>query len=124
MDNRLQQNFFRAGHAHEGVIVILSLICQILADSAVDTENWQRAYVERLIGTLRRECLDPFIVFHQRSLYRHLRTLVDYYHRNRVHLALEKDTPEPRPIQPPESGRIVSIPVLGGLHHRYGRRAA
>ena len=85
---------------------------------------WQRAYVERLIGTLRRECLDHFIVFHERSLYRQLRTFVDYYHRNRVHLALEKDTPEPRPIQPPESGRIVSIPVLGGLHHRYERRAA
>ena len=85
---------------------------------------WQRAYVERLIGTLRRECLDHFIVFHERSLYRQLRTFVDYYHRNRVHLALEKDTPEPRPIQPPESGRIVSIPVLGVLHHRYQRRAA
>jgi hypothetical protein len=48
----------------------------------------------------------------------------DYYHWTRVHLALEKDTPEPRPIQPPACGRIVSIPVLGGLHHRYERRAA
>ena len=85
---------------------------------------WQRAYVERVIGILRRECLDHLIVFNERSLYRHLRTFVDYYHRNRVHLALEKDTPEPRPIQPPESGRIISIPVLGGLHHRYERRAA
>ena len=75
---------------------------------------WQRAYVERLIGTLRRECLDHLIVFHERNLHRHLRTFVDYYHRNRVHLALEKDTPEPRPIQPLEFGRIVSIPVLGG----------
>jgi hypothetical protein len=67
---------------------------------------------------------EPFIVFHERSLHRHLRTFVDYYHRNRVHLALEKDTPEPRPIQPLEFGRIISIPVLGGLHHRYERRAA
>ena len=73
---------------------------------------------------LRRECLGHLIVFNERSLYRHLRTFVDYYHRNLVHLALEKDTPEPRPIQPPESGRIISIPVLGGLHHRYERRAA
>ena len=56
---------------------------------------WQRAYVERLIGTLRRECLDHLIVFHEQSLYWHLRTFVDYDHRNRVHLALEKDTPEP-----------------------------
>jgi hypothetical protein len=64
------------------------------------------------------------IVFNEGSLDRHLRTFVEYYHRNRVHLALEKDTPESRPIQPPQSGRIVSIPVLGGLHHRYERRAA
>ena len=85
---------------------------------------WQRAYVERVIGTIRRECLDHMIVFNERSLCRHLNTFIEYYHRNRVHLALEKDTPEPRPIQPPESGRIVSIPVLGGLHHRYQRRAA
>ena len=85
---------------------------------------WQRAYVERVIGTIRRECLDHLIVFNERSLHRHLQAFVDYYHQNRVHLALEKDTPEPRPIQPPESGRIVSIPVLGGLHHRYQRRAA
>jgi hypothetical protein len=83
-----------------------------------------RAYVERLIGTIRRECLDHLIVLNERSLYQHLRSFVDYYHRSRVHLALEKDTPEPRPIQPPESGTIVAIPVLGGLHHRYERRAA
>jgi transposase InsO family protein len=85
---------------------------------------WQRAYVERVIGTIRRECLDHLIGFNERSLHRHLQACVEYYHQNRVHLALEKDTPEPRPIQPPESGRIVSIPVLGGLHHRYERRAA
>jgi transposase InsO family protein len=85
---------------------------------------WQRAYIERVIGTIRRECLDHLIVFNERGLHRHLESFVGYYHRNRVHLALEKDTPEPRPIQPPESGRIVSIPVLGGLHHRYERRAA
>jgi transposase InsO family protein len=85
---------------------------------------WQRAYIERLIGTIRRECLDHLIVFNERSLYRHLQGFLEYYHRNRTHLSLEKDSPEPRPIQPPESGRIVSIPVLGGLHHRYERRAA
>jgi putative transposase len=85
---------------------------------------WQRAHVERVIGTIRRECLDHLIVFNERSLHRHLEIFVEYYHRNRVHLALEKDTPEPRPIELPESGRIVSIPVLGGLHHRYERRAA
>ena len=80
--------------------------------------------VERLIGTLRRECLDHLIVFNERSLHRHLQAFVEYHHRSRVHLALDKDAPEPRPIQPPESGGIVSTPVLGGLHHRYERRAA
>jgi transposase InsO family protein len=85
---------------------------------------WQRAYVERAIGTIRRECLDHLIVFNERSLHRQLQSFVEYYHRSRVHLALDKDAPEPRPIQPPESGRIVSTPVLGGLHHRYERRAA
>ena len=85
---------------------------------------WQRAYVERVIGTLRRECLDHVIVFNQASLSRHLRSFLDSYHGSRCHLALAKDTPEPRPVQPPDLGRIVSIPQVGGLHHRYERRAA
>jgi transposase InsO family protein len=85
---------------------------------------WQRAYVERVIGTLRRECLDHVIVFNQASLSRHLRSFLDYYYGSRCHLALAKDTPEPRPVQPPDLGRIVSIPQVGGLHHRYERRAA
>ena len=85
---------------------------------------WQRAYVERVIGTIRRECLDHLIVYNERSLYRHLKGFVEYYHFSRTHLALEKDTPEPRPIQKPECGRIVAWPVLGGLHHHYERRAA
>src|SRR3954462_4002565 len=53
---------------------------------------WQRAYVERVIGTIRRECLDQMIVFGERSLYRHLRSFIDYYHCSRTHLGLEKDT--------------------------------
>ena len=64
------------------------------------------------------------IVFNERSLYRHVQGFLEYYHRNRTHLALEKDTPESRPTQRPESGRIVSTPVLGALHNRYERRAA
>lgn len=85
---------------------------------------WQRAYVERVIGTLRRECLDHMIVFNERCLYRHLQNFVNYYHRSRTHLALEKDSPEPRPIQRPNAGQIIAIPEVGGLHHRYERRAA
>jgi hypothetical protein len=85
---------------------------------------WQRAYVERVIGTIRRECLDHVIVFDETSLQRHISAFVDYYHRTRTHLGLEKDTPEFRPVEPPDRGRIVSIPQVGGLHHRYERRAA
>lgn len=86
---------------------------------------WQRAYVERLIGTIRREYLDHVIVFHEQSLRRHLRNFVDYYHRSRTHLSLKKDSPEPRPIQQPAAGPIIAaVPEVGGLHHRYERRAA
>ena len=85
---------------------------------------WQRAYIERVIGTIRRECLDHVIIFNERSLRFHLCSFSRYYHRTRTHLALQKDTPDPRPVQPPESGPIISIPEVGGLHHRYERRAA
>jgi transposase InsO family protein len=85
---------------------------------------WQRAYVERVIGTIRRECLDHVIVFNEKSLYRHLRDFVDYYHRSRTHLGLQKDAPGSRPIQHAEAGPIISIPKVGGLHHCYERRAA
>jgi transposase InsO family protein len=84
----------------------------------------QRAYIERVIGTIRRECLDHVIVFSEAGLFRHLRNFVDYYHETRTHLALEKDTPEHRVVQVPASGRVVAIPQVGGLHHRYERRAA
>jgi transposase InsO family protein len=85
---------------------------------------WQRAYVERVIGTIRRECLDHVIVFNEASLHRHLKSFLTYYHESRTHLSLAKDTPESRPVQVPEAGRIIAIPQIGGLHHRYERRAA
>ena len=85
---------------------------------------WQRAYVERLIGTIRRECLDHVIVFNEASLHRHVKSFLAYYHESRTHLSLDKDTPETRPVQATEAGRIVTIPQVGGLHHRYERRAA
>lgn len=84
----------------------------------------QRAYVERVIGTIRRECLDHVIVFNEASLRRHLKSFLEYYHGTRTHLSLEKDTPESRPVELPESGRVVAVPQVGGLHHRYERRAA
>jgi transposase InsO family protein len=85
---------------------------------------WQRAYVERVIGSIRRECLDHVIVFHESSLRRILASYFQYYRRSRAHLSLGKDSPEPRSIQPQEMGRVVAVPQVGGLHHRYERRAA
>ena len=69
---------------------------------------WQRAYVERVIGSIRRECLDHLIVFNEVSLRRTLRSYFEYYHKSRTHLSLAKDSPEPRPIQPVEMGRVVA----------------
>jgi transposase InsO family protein len=85
---------------------------------------WQRAYVERVIGTIRRECLDHVIVLNEASLYRHVKSFVEYYHESRTHLSLAKDAPEPRPVHPPALGAVAAIPQVGGLHHRYERRAA
>ena len=84
----------------------------------------QRAYIEHVIGTIRRECLDHVIVFNEGSLSRHLKLFLEYYHGTRTHLSLEKVTPESRPVQPAESGRVVAVRQAGGLHHRYERRAA
>ena len=85
---------------------------------------WQRAFVERVVGTIRRECLDHVIVISEASLYRHLKSFVAYYHESRTHLSLDKDAPEIRPVQTADVGTIVAIPQVGGLHHRYERRAA
>ncbi len=83
---------------------------------------WQNAYVERLIGSIRRECLDHVVVLSQRHLGHLLNSYFAYYHRSRTHLALAKDAPEPRAVL--HRGEIAAIPQVGGLHHRYERRAA
>jgi transposase InsO family protein len=85
---------------------------------------WQTPYVEHLIGSIRRECLDRIVVIDESSLRCTLKSFFAYYHTSRRHLALAKDAPEPRPIQPPHIGRVVEVPKVGGLHHRYERRAA
>ncbi len=85
---------------------------------------WQNGYVERVIGSIRRECLDHAIVFGERHLRRVLREYVAYYHGSRTHLGLGKDPPEPRQIQGRGEGTVVSEPLLGELHHRYWRVAA
>ncbi len=85
---------------------------------------WQSPYVERIIGSIRRECLDHVIVINERYLKRVISNYFDYYHRWRTHLSLEMDAPNLRPIQGPERGRIVELSEVGGLHHHYERLAA
>ncbi len=85
---------------------------------------WQNAYAERVIGSIRRECLDHIVVIGERHLRGILSNYVDYYNETRTHLALAKDAPEPRSAQAPSQGRVVEVPRVGGLHHEYRRRAA
>jgi transposase InsO family protein len=81
-------------------------------------------YAERFIGTIRRELFDHVIVVSEAHARRLLREFQAWYNEDRVHLALAKDAPDHRPVEPPEIGTVVVFPRLGGLHHRYARRAA
>jgi putative transposase len=85
---------------------------------------WQNPYAERLIGSIRRECLDHIIILGERHLRHVLASYVAYYHGTRTHLSLEKDSPTPRRVQALTEGRVVAFAEVGGLHHRYERRAA
>ena len=85
---------------------------------------WQNPYVERLIGSVRRECLNHVIVLNERHLRRILVSYLDYYHRSRTHLSLGKDSPDGRSVPPGGTGKIVPFAQVGGLHHRYERLAA
>jgi transposase InsO family protein len=85
---------------------------------------WQNGYVERLIGSIRRECLDHVVVVNEQHLRRILRSYFNYYHRTRTHLSVKKDAPDTRPVQPPAIGTVVELAEVGGLAPRYERRAA
>ena len=84
---------------------------------------WQNGYAERWIGTLRRELLDHVMVLGERHLLRLLRQYVAYYNEDRPHMSLGRDAPIARAVQPPSGGRVVALPRVGGLHHRYSRAA-
>ncbi len=84
---------------------------------------WQNHYVERLIGSIRHECVDRVIVFNEAHLRRILTSYFHYYHESRTHLSLERNTPVPRRVEHPSEGKVVAIPQVGGLHHRYTRAA-
>src|SRR5712692_2191998 len=85
---------------------------------------WQNAFVERFVGSARRECFDHVIVFNESGARTLMTRYCSYYEKTRTHLALDKDAPISRPVMPPGDGAIVAIPEVGGLHHRYERRAA
>jgi hypothetical protein len=91
---------------------------------AVQSTAHANAIVERFIGSARRECFDHVIVFNEAGVHRLMTLYGSYYERSRTHLSLDKDTPIPRAVTPPGHGVVVAIPEVGGLHHRYERRAA
>ncbi len=84
---------------------------------------WQNPYAERLNGSIRRECLNHLIVLNERHLRRILRSYFDYYLHSRTHLSLDRNSPIEREVEPPDRGKVIAIPQVGGLHHRYCRAA-
>jgi putative transposase len=110
----IYRNVFRRRVAGMGISEVVS----------ASSSPWQNPYAERMIGSLRRECLDHVIILSQAHLRRVLTRYVSYYHGARTHLSLEKDAPTPRRVQTPTEGRVVEFSEVGGLHHRYERRAA
>ena len=93
-------------------------------DAIAPRSPWQNPYVERIIGSIRRDCLDHVIVFNERHLKRILTSYFEYYHRWRTHLGLAMDTPQGRDVQTRDKGKVIEVPDLGGLHHHYLRFAA
>ena len=81
-------------------------------------------YAERLVGTFRRELTDHVLVLGERHLLRCAREYAKFYNEDRPHMSLNDDSPAGRAVEPPEAGNIIALPRLGGLHHRYTRRAA
>ncbi len=84
---------------------------------------WQNPYCERVIGSIRRDCLDHVILLVERHLHRILTEYFDYYHNSRPHLSLDRNSPSPREVEPPLQGEVISTGQVGGLHHRYSRAA-
>jgi transposase InsO family protein len=84
---------------------------------------WQNPYCERVIGSIRRECLDHVIVLNEAHLQRILHEYFAYYHNSRAHLSLDRNAPVPREVESPAGGKVLSISQVGGLHHRYARVA-
>jgi transposase InsO family protein len=84
---------------------------------------WQNPYAERVIGSIRRECTDHLIILGEFHLRRVLKDYVAYYNHFRPHLSLDRNSPFRREVEPPSKGKVIAIPKVGGLHHRYTRAA-
>ena len=84
---------------------------------------WQNPYAERLISSIRRDCLDHVVVLNEDHLRRILAEYFRYYHQARAHLSLDRNSPFPRPVRPPQDGKVIAPSYLGGLHHCYTRAA-
>ncbi len=103
-----------------GIVVTRRLRAMGIRDMpTAPASPWQNGFAERLIGSIRRECLDHVIVLGEANLRRILKSYARYYNETRTHLALDKDAPVSRPVQ--RTGVIRSLAILGGLHHHYGR---
>ncbi len=115
----------RDNHPSYGRIFHQRLTAMTIQDVLIAPRSpWQNGYVERLIGSIRRECLDHVIVLNERHFRRILSSYFAYYNQARTHLALDKDAPIPRRHCFSDRGHIVAFPEVGGLHHRYERLAA
>ena len=106
-------DFFRQRIKHMGIEEVIT----------APRSPWQNPYVERIVGSIRHECLNRVIVLNERHLRRILASYFEYYHLSRPHLSLDRNSPLEREVEPPDRGRVVAVPQVGGLHHRY-RRAA
>src|SRR5260370_26611449 len=114
------QYLVRDRDASYGHAVIRRLAAMGIRDRPTAPRSpWQNGHIERLIGSIRRECLDHVVVLREAHLRQILRASSDYYNRARTHLALQKDAPLARPAQ--AVGSVIAIPFLGGLHHQYTR---
>jgi transposase InsO family protein len=103
-----------------GVVVTRRLRAMGIRDRpTAPASPWQNGFAERLIGSIRRECVDHFVVLGEAHLRRILRLYANYYNNIRTHRSLNKDAPISRPIR--RTGIISSRPILGGLHHHYVR---
>jgi putative transposase len=111
--NSIYGDFFRQRVKHMGIEEVV----------IAPRSSWQNPYVERLNGSIRRECLAHVIVINEAHLRRSLISYFTYYHKARPHLSLECNAPVPRRVEHPSEGKVIAIPQVGGLHHRY-RRAA